>query len=377
MSKTFPTLYQKDNTGAIRYWKVWSEDNKITYEHGQLGTSNPIQDSKTVKAGKNLGKKNATTVEQQADNEAQSKWNKKKDREAYSEDLDAVKAGKATPPAPAPMLAQVYVLKKHNYQRFYVQPKFDGYRCIGRRVMESTVLTSRTFTVFQSVPHINRQINNILRHFPDLVPDGELYNHDLRLKYGQEGFNKISSIFRKEDQIDEEQIGRFHWYDIITPGVPFNERDKAIEEILNKYPQTHIIKVPTYLIAAEELDDYYTKFLDEGYEGLMIRTTHGHYRGGYRSPDLVKVKPEMDEEFEVIRIEEGEGKMAGKAMMVCRLANGGEVKAKMKCPDAQAQEIYENPDKYLGKLLTIKFKEYTADGSLREPRGIRFRDPNF
>ena len=116
-------LQVKDSKGAIREWEISVSGSTITVLHG---TKDGIKTKTTEKiiVGKNIGKKNETTREQQANLEAKSKWTKKRDS-GYSENiLDSNKSYR-------PMLANEF--KKHKEKvkyPVYVQPKLDGYRMI-------------------------------------------------------------------------------------------------------------------------------------------------------------------------------------------------------------------------------------------------------
>src|SRR5437868_4529523 len=87
--RKFPTLYSFSRTGKTKVWEieVFSEEGLVYvktshgYENGAMTdtTSSPI-------VGKNLGKKNETSSEEQALSEAASKHQKQKDRN-YQESL--------------------------------------------------------------------------------------------------------------------------------------------------------------------------------------------------------------------------------------------------------------------------------------------------
>src|SRR5271170_7156822 len=96
--KTFPILYKKTSTGAIQMWKISSipqhiscgEASIIVTEHGQV--DGKIQTTKDlITEGKNIGKKNATDAYQQAEAEAQAKWEKQK-KKGYVESIEAAQA---------------------------------------------------------------------------------------------------------------------------------------------------------------------------------------------------------------------------------------------------------------------------------------------
>jgi predicted DNA-binding WGR domain protein len=68
--KTFPTLYKKTITGADQFWSIETEDNTILTCWGQVGGKEQTA-TETIAAGKNIGRANETTPEEQAQIEAQ------------------------------------------------------------------------------------------------------------------------------------------------------------------------------------------------------------------------------------------------------------------------------------------------------------------
>ena len=71
-------LYDLAKTGKIKVWSIRTEGNKIITEHG-YENGNLTTKTKIIHKGKNIGKSNETTPEQQAASEAKSKWQKKLD----------------------------------------------------------------------------------------------------------------------------------------------------------------------------------------------------------------------------------------------------------------------------------------------------------
>lgn len=118
MRTEFKTLYKNTSLGQVQSWQIVVEGNTYYTIEGinQLSTSKP-----TVCVGKNIGRANETTPEQQALNEARSLYQKKLDK-GYSE--DAPQASKFF----EPMLA----FEREKYEKLlftvptYVQPKLDG-----------------------------------------------------------------------------------------------------------------------------------------------------------------------------------------------------------------------------------------------------------
>lgn len=114
------TLYKKSSTGKVQIWKICVDGNKICIEHGQRGgkIQNTIEE---VKKGKNIGKENETTPEQQAELKAESKYKKQLDK-GYVESLDNVDEI-----VYLPMLAHTFDKRKNDIKYpCCVQRKFDG-----------------------------------------------------------------------------------------------------------------------------------------------------------------------------------------------------------------------------------------------------------
>lgn len=79
-----PILYKRTKTTKIQFWEIYTEDKsgagQITKTSGQYGTQNPLVNTELITQGKNLGRTNVTTPIEQADCQALSDWNKKKDQ---------------------------------------------------------------------------------------------------------------------------------------------------------------------------------------------------------------------------------------------------------------------------------------------------------
>ena len=93
-----------------------------------------------------------------------------------------------------PMLAYPVSDKPIDYSKpTFIQPKLDGVRCLiqadkvdyltkvetGEPVYK-VVAYSRTGKEWKNIDHILEQLRPFFEEFPEVVLDGELYNHDLR-----------------------------------------------------------------------------------------------------------------------------------------------------------------------------------------------------
>ena len=345
-----PILYKYTTRGQVQQWQIICPPNENYYytiegiSGGKLTTSDP-----TYCVGKNVGKSNETSDEQQAKNEALAKW-EKKISSGYNEVLTKEKKFFE------PMLA--FELKQYEKLLFtvptFIQPKLDGVRAS----QEDGQLDTRAGKPIVSCPHIAK--------WPYFRLDGELYNHDLKAD-----FNKIISLVRKtkpapEDIKESEEKIQYWIYDYpFMKDQVFSERYRVLQSVFSKFPSCFKL-VPTYEIKSmEELSVYHEQFISMGYEGSIIRLDLGGYENK-RSKQLLKYKDWQDAEWEIIDVLEGTGNRAGCAnMLVIKLDSGVICKPTMTGTEEFMRKVWLDKQNVIGKQATIKFFGYTEDGSLR------------
>lgn len=387
--KKFKTLYKKTGTGKIQQWKIWVDGSTIYSESGQVG-GKQIPSKDEIKLGKNTGRKNATTAEEQAIAEAKSRFTKKK-KEGYVSSIEDAESGKVDSKVikggVIPMLAQTYKPGKKNKHIIFpcaVQPKLDGIRSLHKDGM-----WSRTRKLITSVPHINAAI---LLH-PELfktVLDGELYNH----KY-KDDFEKITSaVTIKKGLHKNHKLVQFHVYDLAIVGVDFKARyqwlEKAVKQ-LKKAMKKQGLKCPIKMVETrivkneEELLKAYEEFMELGYEGAMARNLESPYENPspkYRSKHLQKIKVFEDAEFKVVGMSEGRGKLKGHVgRFFCEIddKHGKRTfKVKLKGPTSNLKKYFNNEKLWKNKWMTVQFQGFSKKNyKPRFPVGLRFRDKNY
>ena len=121
----------------------------------------------------------------------------------------------------------------------------------------------------------------------------------------------------------------------------------------------------------EILDEYRNK----GAEGLMINLDDVYYFK--RTKSLIKLKVMSTIDLRVVGFEEGNNKNKGKLGAVLVKYKDNIVKVGSGWVDSDREEVWNNQDKYLGKILEISYFEETTnkDGScsLRFPIAKRWR----
>jgi ATP-dependent DNA ligase len=359
-----PTLYHKGKNGKIHSWRIWTEKDTIFTEHGTVDGKKQI--SSQVATPKNVGKKNATTANEQATIEADAMHKYKLDRK-YS-----LTPEKTEEPKLMPMLAQEFDKRLHKDVVFpgYVQRKYDGVRCLARWNDKHIELISRNGKPY-NCPHIVNQLQQCMPK--GLVLDGELYVHGV-------GFQTVTSWVKKL-QPDTQKI-EYHIYDIpeIMEGEDFSwekrlEQLKAFETQAKYLKVKNIVFVPTYKVNNEqEVRDYQAKFVDEGFEGAIFRNAHGLYRYDYRSYDLLKVKSFNDEEFEIVGFTEGKGKDKETVIWICKTDKGEIFNVRSADTYENRKEYFQNAHQYVGRMLSVKYFGVSDEGIPRFPVGLGFKE---
>ena len=277
-----------------------------------------------------------------------------------------------------PMLAYPVSTKPIDYSKpTFIQPKLDGVRCVIQYEIPSgfnyaekdcgeVVAYSRTGKEWKNIDHILEELYPFFDKYPNVILDGELYNHDLR-----DNFEKIISLVRKtkptdEDRQEASELTQFHCYDIIDEELPFDQRIKFIYENLS-FPSVHLVK--TLNAPTEHTAKFIHKTnLKEGYEGSIVRTNDTYQCK--RSHNLRKFKDFSDAEALIVGYEEGKGKRVGTlGKFVMQDEDGNQ----FGCPPGKGYnykdltDILNNVHDYIGQVATFTYFERTKKGSYRHP----------
>ena len=376
----FQRLLSRRSDGGLQVWDLELEGNKYRVTSGMVDGKKHTNEWTECK-GKNIGRANATTPEQQAALEAQALWDKK-----YREGYRAKESELTLTGIFEPMLAKRYEdYKDELVYPVYSQPKLDGIRCIAKRAGTFT----RTGKPHTTLAHIEAALTKVFEEYPDLVLDGEAYADKLN-----KNFSRICSLIKRVNPTPAELIEcsqhiSYHVYDckLGDTAAPFSERSRFIREHLAGLPG--IIIVPTELITSKEvLDKYYESYITSGQEGQIVRID-GAYENK-RSKLLLKRKEFDDQEFTILGMEEGTGNRAGTVgAMHFETPKGGKLlsngtmvdtlgkpfKSNVKGSWEFVEELWKNRKKYLGKQATVRYFGLTPGDKIpRFPYVVAIRD---
>jgi ATP-dependent DNA ligase len=368
----FPTLFGEASTGKTKEWSIEVEDRDgvgvIITTHGYTDGKKQTNE-KEVTTGKNIGKKNETSPVEQAISEARAAWQKKKDAgyvEAGASTAIETKAKVSVATVPGPMLAHDYN-KRGASIKFpcYVQRKYDGTRCVA---IPGKGLYSRNKKAY---PHMEHILEDIAGLPESLVLDGELYSDELTF---QETVGLVKRETLKKGDAEQQKKIRFHVYDIISDK-PYEDRWARLQALFITGKFKYLSLVPTEQCDnVRQMKELHGAYVEEGYEGLMLRNKTAAYKVGQRSADLQKYKTFEDDEYAIVGYKEGDGLERGCIIWVCQTKAGQEFACRPRGTREERADLFENGDDYIGKKLTVRYQELTDEGIPRFPVGICVRD---
>ncbi len=331
-------LYQRTKTGKINQWEAWNEDNKIFTRYGQVGGKLQTTIGKEC-ISTNDNRINCRDSVSQAVFEVESMYRDQL-RLRYFEDLESARNNKKI----MPMLAQNGKKIKFEFP-IDIQPKYDGLRCLTIWQNDEIKLLSRG-NKFYNVKHIENILSDMLKEGEML--DGELYIHGISLQ-------TINSWVKRE-QSDTLKI-EYHIYDTPSDEPWYKRKNK-----LKSYKSNDIIKIveTTTVNSLSEIELFHNKFVEDGFEGAILRDNNSKYLFGKRSSGLLKWKNFEDKEFKIVGIESGTGKMSDCPIFVCK--NDMNDKTFNVVPLGTMESRKEMfTDSNIGKFLTVKFIGRTED----------------
>lgn len=262
-----------------------------------------------------------------------------------------------------------------------IQPKFDGIRCVAI----NGVAFSRKMK-----PIPNQFIQKFFADNNLHGLDGELMIHG--------DFNKVQSAVMSEDG---EPNFYYAVYDYWDSYLPYKDRAGLYVNKVFELRQPERVKNTQSILVSnpESVETELQSFIDQGFEGGMLRKLDGRYKQGrstFKEGYLLKLKRFLDDEAVVIGFEEkmtnmntketderGYSKRSSKKEGLVPANTLGSLQVEWKgvvfnigsgFNDEQRKEIWNNREKYLGKLVTFRYQELSPYGVPRFPTFKWFRE---
>lgn len=173
------------------------------------------------------------------------------------------------------------------------------------------------------------------------------------------------------------------WAD--AAAVPYAMRYGALASLFSEaqlpelFNTTHslLTLIPQLAVRVSSADFSIQSYFDEavanGYEGIMIKDMEAPYMAGKRSKAWLKLKKKATYDCRIIGFTRGSGKYDGAAGSMLIDFNGNIVKVGSGLSDQLRQQLYDTPEKLIGKYAEVECQEITPSGMMRNPSLITIR----
>lgn len=393
------SLISRDSKDKIRVVKIsyeWDEEQHGFVIHRTTGLLNgkmTEQPDIIILKGKA-----SRTLQQQVDLEYAS--NKKKyldkgykelesDIDTYSEEklseiLGEVRTGQNGCPKPQLAKQADKVTSRKTFdKKYWGSRKIDGLRCLiylgddGELHTASRGAMNYDAAMYEIISH--PKLIQLFKDNPGLIMDGECYKHGYSLQ-------QLNSIARTQVKAVDYEILQFYWYDIVDLNATATERINKINNLsksLNltfdpekefKDGELRIQHVPHVEVSGwDNIIKLHNDYVEEGWEGLVIRLQDSVYGPNKRTNDWIKVKVYKQDTFKVVGIEQGLRHYED-MVFILETEEGKQFKAKPFGDRNQKMEYTDNFEKlYKGHLGDVKYFYYSDDNTPLQPSFIAFR----
>lgn len=232
---------------------------------------------------------------------------------------------------------------------YLVSEKYDGVRAVW---IDGRLTTRSGFPILAP------------KWFVDALPERDLEG-ELWMGYGR--FDDISALARsvKSEDLRWREV-QFLVFDLPGSILPFEQRAQEIDTIVESANRAWLKSVRRDSFDSEDaLKKHLDLIVARGGEGLMLNNRHSHYEP-VRTDAILKYKPVYDDEAQVVKVIEGQGKYIGKmGSLEVKLKNG----RLMKIGTGYTDKERSNPPQP-GDWITFEYSGFTSTGL---PRFARYK----
>lgn len=274
------------------------------------------------------------------------------------------------------------LFKKQNW--FLAQWKINGLRCFIRAEETNDlfkpiklVFQSREGEIWDSLPYLEEEL---LSRIPDwmlkqmcyeqLVLDGEVYIPGFSV-------NQINHAV-KDIKAPENKLVQYWCYDIAVDGLTAESRHIYLydnlklfipdwhnkqEHLANKSP---FVVLPTQVVTDEDRTIILrNRYIDWGFEGLILRNPIMDYQFGKRNLSMIKFKKSTDGIFQILDIYPEGTKRMDIPLLKCKNdINDATFECHIGGNFEYQNHILRNAKQYIGKFLDIEYGERSGVNQL-------------
>lgn len=173
-----------------------------------------------------------------------------------------------------------------------VQPKLNGERCRVEWFDNEPILLSSYGNEFKYLDHIKAA----LKRLPVQRPwDGELYVHG----WSRERIH--SAVSRKKNSNNDSASIQFHIFDVQDTVRLQIKRNEILADLFKLNESDALEVVPTAVIDKKDWLSVCTFYIQEGYEGIILRDPRALYQNK-RLSTILKFKPTEHDTYQIVGV---------------------------------------------------------------------------
>lgn len=263
-----------------------------------------------------------------------------------------------------------------------VEPKLDGLRCIAIKHGGEVTMFTRSGSAIETLPTIKAALE--AAPWDDFVLDGEAMGAD---------WNESASVVMSKKTAKDDSGMVYNVFDAMhfddwrgqSNETEMQARVDLVADLVKQVSSKAVVAVDGKTVRNQaELMRFYSKTMEKGYEGIMLKSLTSPYRFK-RTDAVMKLKPVATHEGVVVGHYKGnrgskrEGLWGGFQVL---MPNGVVTKCGGGFNDKLKAEIDVNPDSWIGRVLELEGQPdpltedgLTSDGRIRFPVFVRVRDP--
>lgn len=258
--------------------------------------------------------------------------------------------------------------------KYIVEPKLDGVRCIAFIENGTVTLYSRNGKQINNFKAIELELIEVYGAYANIAVDGELLCDKSNFRA------LMQTLYSNEPKDDIVKCTTFNSFDILKLSdfrsqcctTKLSQRKQALRSGKNFIKVVSTYEINSY----DEMEKLYLQFVDEGYEGIMIKSLHSNYKFK-RTDDWLKLKPSDEYTIIITDFKEGTGKYRGMLGSFCGYYVEDEsitVDCGSGLSDEERKEYWDRRNELLGTKFDVASDCILETGSLRFPVFVRLRE---
>ena len=278
------------------------------------------------------------------------------------------------------MLANKYFEHQDKVEgkHFYLTEKLDGIRNLAIVKEDSVKLFSRQGQPIEGLVEVENVLRFIRQNVgKDFVFDGELLVSDRENIPSKEQYKRTTMIVRREGEkrgitynvFDVMDVDAFEARSCDTAYYLRRQKLESYFACIKSPCEVALLPILYHGSDTSEIMKHLNIQRGLEHEGVMINLADEVYQFN-RTNALLKVKVMQDCDLEITGVQEGQGKFSGTLGALVVDYKGTPVGVGSGLSDEMRRMIWDDPDRYIGRVATIQYFETTHDKDGKE--SLRF-----